>query len=156
MKMELFYLVLAAVFGVIYYFLQYKLVFETTHPRSKKLVAGMRINLALIFVASFICLLNFFVLYGLVNGIEINFGKEFYSFLLRTDELNSRRLLWMNMGTFLFELSPFWVAVKISIKRRDYKNLKLEKTLTSELVICFSCFAFSAIEFLAAFFVYIF
>lgn len=156
MKMELLYLALAAIFGIVYYFLQYKLVFETTHPRSKKLVLGMRINLVLIFALAFISLLNFFVLYGLVNGIEIRFGKDFYSFLLQTEELHSRRLLWMNMATFLAEISPFMVAARISIKRRDYKNLRLEKTLTSELVICFSCFALTAIEFIAAFFVYIF
>ena len=156
MKMELTYIVVAVVLALAYFFAQYKLVFETTHPRSKKLILGMRINLALIAVLSVFCVLTFFVLYGQVSGIAIDFGKEFFLKLLNSDYLDPRRLLWLNMGVLIFEISPFIVALRISVKKRDYKNLSLERTLNSELVASFSCFAFSAIELLVAFLVYIF
>lgn len=155
MKMELFYIILGIVVGIAYYFIQFKLVFECKHPRSKKLILGMRVNLAVIVLFSVFSIMCFFVMYGLKNEIAIDFGQAFFEALLMSDDIDARRLLWLNMGVFIFEISTFLVALKISVKKRDYKNLRLERTLNSELVGSFSCIAFSAVEFLGIFLVYI-
>lgn len=156
MKIELLFILLSVVIGALYYLLQYKFVFECKHPHSKKLLMGMRINLAINIILACFCLMTLLVMYGVINGLETRFGMEFFRFLFFGNTVTSRGLLWINLAVVIFIIATFIIAMKIAVKRRDYKNLRLERLLNSHLVITLSCTAFSLLELLGAFLTYIF
>lgn len=135
MRLEFAYVGLAIVFCIVYYLLQKKNVFGS-HKHSAVLIRGMKINLVLNIFLAVCCLLSLLVIDGVAYGLEIRYALDFFRFLLRTPDVTTKAMLCMNVALFIMNITTLIVAGSISVKRKGHKNLKLEKTLTSDFVVC--------------------
>ena len=76
MRFEFLYVALAAIFSVVYYFIQKKYVFNRHHPHSKTLIKGMHINLAFNVIFFTVCLLMLLVIDGAAFGLKVKYATE--------------------------------------------------------------------------------
>ena len=101
------------------------------------------------------CIISMLTVDGVSSGLEVKYTLDLFRFLLRTPRVTTRALIWMNVAVYAVEIATMVVAAKISVKRRGHKNLKLEKTLTSNCVVCAACTFLATLEMGFCFLVYI-
>ena len=145
MRFEFLYVFLAIAFSVAYYFIQKKKVFGK-HEHSNVLIKGMNIDLVLNITFTVLCLLTLLTIDGVASGLEIKYAIDIFRFLLRTPQVTSKAMLWMNIAIYIGEVITMVVGAKISVRRKGHKNLKLEKILTSDCVVCAACTFLSTLE----------
>ena len=145
MKFALVYVGLALVFCAVYYFIMKKNVFGG-HVHSEVLIRGMKINVVMNVFLAICCLLALLVIDGVAFGLEIRYALDLFRFLLRTPNVTTKAMLCMNVAIYLMNVITLVVAGRISVKRRGHKNLKLERTLTSDFVVCAAFTFLSTLE----------
>lgn len=145
MRLEFAYVVLAIIFSVVYYMLMKNKVFGK-HKHSYVLLKGMKIDMVLCIAFTALCIITLLTVDGVAYGLEVRYTQDVFRFLLRTPRVTAKAIIWMNIALYIMEVCTMVVAAKISIKRKGHKNLKLEKTLTSDCVVCAACTFLSTIE----------
>lgn len=154
MKLEFVFVVLAIIFCVVYYLVMKKNVFGK-HEHSYVLIRGMKIDMVLCIAFTVFCIITLLTVDGVASGLEVRYTLDFFRFLLRTPRVTSRALIWLNVAMYAMEVATMVVAAKISVKRKGHKNLKLEKTLTSNCVACAACTFLATLEIGFCFLVYV-
>lgn len=145
MKFALVYVGVALVFCAVYYLIMQKNIFGR-HVHSEVLIRGMKINVVLNVFLAICCLLTLLVIDGVAFGLEIRYALDLFRFLLRTPNVTTKAMLCMNVAIYLMNVITLVVAGRISVKRRGHKNLKLERTLTSDFVVCAAFTFLSTLE----------
>lgn len=154
MRFEFFYVVLALIFSAIYYLLHKKNIFDK-HVHSYVLVRFMAVTMVLNILFGVLCLIMLLTINGVASGLEIRYALDLFQFLLQTPVVTTKAMLWMNVAVYILEVITMVVATKISVKRRGHKNLKLERTLTSNCVVCVVFTILSTLELGFGFLMYI-
>lgn len=125
--------------------LQKKNVFGK-HEHSYVLIRGMKIDMVLCVALTVFCLITLLTIDGVASGLEVKYSLDLFRFILRTPRVTTRAMIWLNFALYIMEIATMVVAAKISVKRKGHKNLKLEKTLTSNCVACAACTFLATIE----------
>lgn len=153
MKLEFMYLAFFIFMYSLYYVLQRKFVING-YVHSSTLIRGMNINLVFNIFSTLSSIVCFLVVDAVSTGLNVRYGNEIFKFLLHTQNITSHALLVMNICASIGAVVTAVVAFNLSLKRKGHKNLKLEKTLTSDCAVCIVCSALSLVEFVLSVLLY--
>ena len=154
MRFEFVYVALALILGTSYYLIEKKKIFDK-HVHSNVLTKAMTIDMVMNIFFAVLCLITLLTLDGVASGLEIRYTLDLFRFLLRTPSVTVKSMLWMNIAIYIMEVATMIVAARISVKRKGHKNLKLERTLTSNCVVCAAFTILSTLELCFSFLMYI-
>lgn len=115
--------------GVLYYLFFNKYVVNAKNRRSKKLEKGSVFNSVFSFAVFALSLFVSLTIIGKGSDAAMNSNMDFMKNIYNVDRVLRRHLFLLLLGVFCLEISSFIVASKLSAKKNEYKNLKLEKVL---------------------------